>query len=476
METIIDMVKVTKLNKCLMKGKTLAMIEGIERGTICTREDAKLELFKNSASPEQALKKFLRRVRRTLNLSIMASLQPNTPLQEIYREVYTSLSAVMMMLAAGKRTPAIKEARRIYNIATHYEFLEVAALLANRLAKNYAEAEPNARLNKRFSAEATQYANLVQINTLSNTLYSDAIIRINNRSSYSQSAQNKIKHYLDQLHKDRMASIDICTQYHTLKVIQCFAKQDYARAILCCNEVLEYFDKQQIVRASQKAIFLSFSSISAIAAKKYTFAEQCLQQAIAVNGFSNHNWQVYTYYRAINALHQGLYYRARHLYDEAARREQTPYIEELWAIIGAYCAFFTDSPFKLGKFFNETIVASQDKEGSNVNIIIADLLLSLTNNPDRFILRIEAVQTYIYRYLKGPQHERVRLFLRLLFLVAKKDFDVRRIRKAGAYLLARLEKRSVYANHNMEIELVRWEVAWEMVLERIDGKEERMVN
>ena len=476
METIIEMVKVTKLNKCLMKGKTLQMIEGIEQGIINNREDAKLKLFKNSASPEQALKKFLRRARRVLNLSIMTSLQPNTPLQEIYREVYTSLSAIMMMLAAGKRAPAIKEARRIYNIATHYEFLEVAALLANRLAKNYAEAEPNARLNKRFSEEATRFANLVQVNTLSNTLYSDAIIRINNRASYSPSAQNKIDQYLSHLHKDRLASIDICTQYHTLKVIQCFAKQDYARAIICCNEVLQYFESQQIVRASQKAIFLSFSSISAIAAKKYDYAEQCIQQAIDINGFSNHNWQVYTYYRAINAMHQGLYYRARHLYDEAARREQTPYIQELWAIIGAYCAFFTNSPFKLGKFFNETRIASQDKAGMNVDIIIADLLLSLNNNPDRFLLRIEAVQTYIYRYLKGPQHERVRLFLRLLFLVAKKDFDVRRVRKAGTYLLARLEKRSVYANHNMEIELVRWEDLWGMVLERLEGTEQKMIN
>jgi len=475
MDTIIQMIKVAKLNKSLMKGKTLQLIKGLESDRIASREEAIRELFQDSTDQEQALKKTLRNAKRRLNLSILASIRPNSYHQEVFFEVYTGFAAVMVMLGSANRKPAIQEARRIYNIAASYEITDVAATLANRFARYYADSEPNARLNKRFSEEAKTYMEMNRIYTLSNTLYSDAIIRINNRSSYSKSVKDKIEGYLSAVSKHRFISAEVCTHFHIIQTIKCFAHQDYPRAMLSCKAALDFFEGKPHIKASHKAIFLSLSSVSAIAARKYDIAEQRLLEAIAVNGFSNHAWQVYTYYRAINALHQGLYYRARHLFDEAARREQTPYIKELWAIIGAYCAFFTNSPFKLGKFFNETITASQDKAGTNVDIIIADLLLSLTNNRDRFLHRIEAVQNYIYRYLKGPQHERVRLFLRLLFLVAKKDFDVRRIRKAGAYILARLEKRSVYANHNLEIEIARFEDLWGVVLGRVEGKEKHRI-
>ena len=191
MQTIIHLIKVTKLNKELLKGKTLDLIEGIEEGRIASREDARALLFNDSAAPEQALTKFLRRTKRKLNLSILTSFQPSTHLQEILKEVYTTYSSIMLMLLSGHRKAAIPEARRIYNIAVSYELLEVLAALGSRLAKHYAESAPNPRLSKRFAEEAEKHAERLKVYTLSNKLYSELIIWINNRSSYSPGVKNK---------------------------------------------------------------------------------------------------------------------------------------------------------------------------------------------------------------------------------------------------------------------------------------------
>ena len=470
METIIDLVKAAKPNKCLLKGKILVLVEEIEKGRIQSKEDAYHYLFRNSIDPEQSLKKLLRRTKNALLTSIITSISTDTHNQKVRKDIYIGFAGVMLMLNSGKRAGAIPEARRLFNLAAKYEILHVACLLASKIAKNYAESQPNQKLFKYYSDEADRYVELIRIEILSNKLYSDAIIRINNRTSYSRSIHEKLEKYSEAITPYKTATIDISAQFYSLKVIQCFAQQSYAKAIMYCNEVLLLLGERQEVRVSHKARFLFFFAVSAIADKKYELADSTINRSIRLVEANPVNKQILSYYRAINAVHQGIYSKAEWIYEEIEKDKIAPIIKEHWAILNAYLHYINGERFRLGKFFNETLVASQDKRGMNINIIIADLLISLQQNRDRFLHRIEAVKNYRYRHLKGKAEERARFFLDLLFQLPRCDFDRQRVERATGHIQRKLERRSLHANHNLEIEIVPFEVLWNLVLERLETK------
>ena len=463
MNTLIAMVESARPNKCFLKGKALALVEGIQRGGIKNREDAIRLLFSSTKDPEQSLSKLLRRCKQSMMWSMISSFKARSDLQRVYNEINAGFATVMVLLGGGERTAAIDEARRIYTLAKKYERIHIASALALKLSKHYIESNPDSRLQRKFAREASQYAVQIQQATRCNACFTDALMTINNRSSYTDGVMKKLEAYTATL-EGQTPTCDMVAQYYILLTIKDFADQDYARAALTCTTVLEKYGHRVAFSASLKTRFLSLRAVAATAARQYEKSEDSLLEALDLTGHSLVNWQVLTYYRALNALHEGNWFKAQRLQDEASRRKMADFMHEHWAILNAYLYILNGSRFRLGRFFNETVEASQDKAGLNVNILVADLLVSLQHNRDRFIHRIEAIRNYRYRYLRGKANERVCILLDLIFQIPKHDFDWERIDKATTSLRRKLGRRSLYANHNLEIEIVPYEVLWDEVI------------
>jgi len=472
MNVLIELVKITKTNTRYLSGKMLALVEAIQKGKIQSNEDAIDLLFKESASSNRSLYYLIERTKRILLVNALACTTGENDYQRAHSKTHSGFASVMVLMTSGKNTMA-PEARKIFRLATKYELIHIASALALRLTKYYAEIDPDRDLQKKYSIEAKRYLDFIHTNTLATTLYSKSILKVNDRTSYSSGTIKYLRQACKELEGQNL-TVEATGQYYILRAILSIAKQDYAKAALVSKEGFKKLENQPAFQTGQKLMFLSIQSIAAIAAKQNKRAESSLLQAIGIVGSHAMNWQIFTYYRALNAMHQQQYFKVLHLKEEAARRKQLGVIKEHWAILEAYLFIFDVSSnqrpnFRLGKFFNETIEASHDKGGHNINIILIDLLISLRQNRDRFLHRLEAVRTYRYRYLKGKPYERVRLFLDLLFQLPRCDFNLRRLERATTAIHRKLERRSMYATHNMEVEVVPFEHLWDQVLLQLAG-------
>lgn len=110
--------------------------------------------------------------------------------------------------------------------------------------------------------------------------------------------------------------------------------------------------------------------------------------------------------------------------------------------------------FSVGKYLNETVAIAHDKTGSNVNILIGELLVYLVKDRGRFIGRVEAVNNYSYRHLKTPATQRARWFIRMLCMIPRADFNFIRLKRIATKQLTNLENYPIHTGDNLSIEMI----------------------
>ncbi|MEM1322220.1 MAG: hypothetical protein AAGG75_18305 [Bacteroidota bacterium] len=482
MRSLFDLITIVRPTSSQLSGKMLALVEGVLSGKFKKKEDVIEGLFANNSDPEQSYRKLAQRTERHLTYLLMISHSDAGGTQQAYHECWANMTQAMLLFGRGIKKSGVEVARKVISKAEKYEYIYILAPLLNILERHYAYVEPNRRLYKHYAKAAKKNGLLIEIDTLSNRYYSNAMMELSMRSSYTTGIINKLERYTRELSQYVQPTVQVKYQYTVLEAVRCFALQDYSRAALICTETLKAFDHMTAANGYLKAQLLHIRSVAAIAAGQYDSADSSLRKAKQLAGKNINSWHILAYYRAICALHSKDYEKAYLLYKEAQERKPQRILAEMWAILHAYLYLFNAAEqlytfgdrFRLGKFFNQTVEASQDKAGLNVNIIVADMLISLHQNRDRFLHRIEPVRNYVYRHLKGKATERVRLFLELLFLIPKFDFNPHRLEQASTSLCRKLKRRSVYANHNLEIEIVPFENLWEITLELLGyGKMER---
>ena len=138
-------------------------------------------------------------------------------------------------------------------------------------------------------------------------------------------------------------------------------------------------------------------------------------------------------------------------------------IIENWRIAWAFYAFLASEPVKVGKLMNEVPLYSKDKEGSNFAILIAQLLNYLKEGKKGVVIdKMDSLNRYKRRYLK--KDPRGAAFVALLSCLSKGNFNREKVEMLSAPHLEKLK-----AEHSIsDIELVRYELLWEKVLELLD--------
>ena len=129
-------------------------------------------------------------------------------------------------------------------------------------------------------------------------------------------------------------------------------------------------------------------------------------------------------------------------------------------------------PFRVGKYLNETFKAQTDKQGDNINILIAELLVYLARDRGKFIDRIEAVQHYSYRHLKGEDTKRAKWFFKVLCMVAhpKVNFHPIALRRKAKRYIDLLESHPVRMGKDFAIEIIPYEQVLEIIMVQLGRK------
>jgi hypothetical protein len=168
-------------------------------------------------------------------------------------------------------------------------------------------------------------------------------------------------------------------------------------------------------------------------------------------------------------------------------KRQPPVIQEQWVVYKGYIQYLITigkvSPkggekpksFRIGKFLNEVPTYSKDKRGTNISIIIIQLLFLLQKRQyDQYIDRVDALRMYAHRYLRNDETFRSNCFIQMMLQIPKANFNrMMAVRKADKYWNRLLEVPLEKAKQGSEVEIIPYETLWTFALQSLEEKPRR---
>ncbi|WP_439882278.1 hypothetical protein ACSX1A_03755 [Pontibacter sp. MBLB2868] len=117
-------------------------------------------------------------------------------------------------------------------------------------------------------------------------------------------------------------------------------------------------------------------------------------------------------------------------------------------------------------------IPAKEKDGLNVGIIIIETIDMLSDaSIDDYEAQVERLKKYIQKHLRGDKAVRARLFLRLLILVFREEFNLKSIKEKGDSMLLKLTRTPFPGDAFAEVEIIPYEHLWEIVLEVVEQRQ-----
>ncbi len=256
-------------------------------------------------------------------------------------------------------------------------------------------------------------------------------------------------------------------------------KDDHEQVIKTAKHALKYFTSLAF-KAGKVSIFsMNFKLIvSYLAVRNFREAKKAIVQCLKHTEPGSHNWQITCIYKAIVAFHEKEYEIAETVFAKANRHEMPNNLKEQWCIIEAYLYFLDKigkvhhkNRFRLSKFLNEVPTLSKDKQGANISIIIAQILIYLASNQKgKIIDKIHSLQSYGFTYLKKDYTFRSNCFIKILTQLSQGNFHRIAFERKTKLYYNYLLKHPLNVNA-VERELIPFQDLYETVLSLLEVKE-----
>jgi len=377
-------------------------------------------------------------------------------------------------LTEGQRSEGIKLIKQAYDIAVEYDFSHLASELASILHHDHIYYNPNPRLANFYFQKVRKY--LVNYTAEKEAeYYFYRIVAQMNRSTFPL---RQLEEALDKITAQKGDSVKFKIYENCIKVYYHLYLGNYLEVISSCAYALECLNTRKGGHVAHYLFFLRNKALSQIAVNQHSQAIETLIQAEKYTGNKPYNKYLLQYYKTICAFHVGNYEEAYHLFQKN-KRCKIEDIREQFVIVEAYLCFLSctghlqlDKTFRLGKYLNETFKAQQDKQGDNINILIAELLVYLVRNRGKLIDRIEAIRNYSYRHLKGQETRRARWFLKILCLLSHPtvNFHPEALDRKAKKYIELLNDHPARIGEGFAIEIIPYEKLLELVMVQLGRK------
>lgn len=135
------------------------------------------------------------------------------------------------------------------------------------------------------------------------------------------------------------------------------------------------------------------------------------------------------------------------------------------------------SNFRVTRFLNSVPTYAKEKWGMNVQILaIHTMLLILQKKYDPVIDRVEALEKYCSRHLRENDQLRGNCFIKMLTSAVKGNFHKAATERNAVKYVKRLRQtQASHLDQAANIEIIPYEVLWEMLLENLDQKIHKVV-
>ncbi|MBX2926217.1 MAG: hypothetical protein KF852_00150 [Saprospiraceae bacterium] len=502
MVVLIELVKVVKRGRFrvdqLLKtvsgdnSRIMELYKGISEGVITDDETAAQAIYQEE--PNKNLQKLKARLRsRLINLLFVVDIN-KAALNErdsAYTLCCKEWAATKILFTRGARNAAVKMAKLTLSNALRFEFSELILDISRTLRMHYALWKRDAKQYEQYDALCREYEAIWQCENEAEQLYLNMVMLQSstrlNRTRVRAQAEAFYRRVAPAMARYESYKLQLCGRL--IEIAMHDSISDHPATIKACDDAIRFFQAKPF---DVRVPFLAWTSQKLtcyIHLREYGKGSEVVKEALNLFEAGSLNWMQYQRMRFLLAMHSGKYEEAYSVWGEATAYDdilkQLSAQHETWAIFEAYLNFLIaegrltptqdalrQGSFRLGKFLNETPRFSKEKRGMNIPILVIQILFLIRQRQyDQVIDKMEAIDRYRMRYLRQDDTFRSNCFIHMLLTVPAAGFHREGARRRAAGFLEKMSNAPAnISNETSEIEIIPYEVLWELVLDSLSLK------
>jgi len=251
------------------------------------------------------------------------------------------------------------------------------------------------------------------------------------------------------------------------------AANAHTKVAIECEKAIRYFEKDKIFRNDPFSIYFLLNQCEAFFLggnfEKMFGCVTELRKLIGIKASNRAAVEIVFFYANV---YTGRYDEAEHVLDEI-NIQKMPVLPHQFVEIKLFRAYLIllryliiakkSSSDQLALKSLSLPPLSRDKHGSNISILICSTVRNILLKEHSNLLKLDKkLDNYIYRYLNNDSiNERSVIFLKMLRVVIKEDFDRSQIEQKTKLLLVKLRKSTALSF----VEVVPYETLWLLLLE-----------
>lgn len=474
------------------QNKMSQLYNAILEGQVKDDFDAYDLLYEGSENKEALYKLKNRLYDRLLNsvffLDVSVSKYKDT--FEAAKACYKNYALVKLLYGNRKMALAIELAEKTIQKSMKFEFTDINYLLSSILTHHYLIRKYNKSKFKKYSELQDYFLKAMSGEIEVERAYGHLGIVLSQSSAGLK--KEEINEYLQQIESIRERQQHIMTLKFNLYAIMFqsfvyFELKEYAKIIELVEEGIELFKKRGVSSGQADYTLNARAALAHFLLKNYDKAEYYYLENLSVVGPSNQNWYtIYNQYFSLKII-QGKYNDA---YDILAKvfvtkqfEKTHPLLIQLFKIKEAYMHFLVtlgkvdpsksqEEPlrkFRLNRFLNDVPTYAKDKRGVNISILIIQMILLVQNKKYNQVLdKLDALNMYSHRYLRGDHTFRSNCFIKMLAKLPDAGYHPVRWERYVTKFRKRLDEYPYELSYNnLDLEVLPFETMYDLVLEML---------
>jgi len=411
--------------------------------------------------------------------SVDKTLDPYLDLLRLY------CSARVLHLRNHKRS-AVVLYENISKKAFEREYFDILLFVTVHLKQHYAYIDPNKRLFKKYSEQLVKCEwNLSRLNSINNYYdnisHQNIILGNNDLSSFKKSTLDTTKQLIGSILEED--SYEYKNKVYEISAYGYNLNENYIESIKYSKKSIaltemHFKTMHTNILASYKDILSAYLRL-----KQYENAKIYLSKILGISKTISHNYFRYKsleFSLYINTLeHNKLYELTQNILSLKKLKDFKIHKEE-WAIREAFVNILVEAgkvdsklvetskrKFRLNRFINEVEFYSKDKRGSNISVLVIQLIHFLMRKQyDKIIDKLDALNQYTFRYLRNDDTLRSNCFIKMLLKLPEAEYHpIRTKRYVAKYEKKLAENPFEISMKEIAIEIIPYEQLWDIIME-----------
>lgn len=414
-----------------------------------------------------------------------------TARQTAYYQCYKEWAAAKILMGKNARKSGVQFCHQILKYAKRFEFTDLTVDIAKTMRLHYGTREGNIRRFEHFNKLYKKYRSIADKEDQAQELYTNLVLRYVNSKATKIELHQKAKEYFEiiqpSLAKSNSYLLILCAGLIELMIYS--SLHHYEQTIKVCRHYIGLFNDKKYLATVPLQIFYYQLLVCHVQLQHYEEGKFAAEKCLEFLEEGSFNWFKFYELYFILSMHTQNYKQAYLIYNKVVGHKRFKFlpenIKEIWRIYKAYLYFLynlglipvnkkddTFSKFRLRRFLNDIPIYSKDKRGMNIPVLIAHTLLLLQQKRhDEAIDRIETIEKYCARYLTKNDTFRSNCFIKLLLQIPISGFhQAGVVRRAEKYLQKLKTMPLDIANQAHEIEIIPYEILWQLALDTLDNK------